>query len=35
MLEFSSANYTQDLNSKKYSFSQFMEGVSAIKATLK
>lgn len=35
MLEFYSANYTQDLNGKKYSFSQFMEGVSAIKATLR
>ena len=35
MLEFYSSDYTQDLNGTKYSFSQFMEGLSAIKATLR
>jgi ketosteroid isomerase-like protein len=35
MLEFFSADYTQDLNGKIYSFRQFMDGVSALKATLR
>jgi len=35
MLEFFSPEYTQDLNGKVYTFRQFMEGVSALKATLR
>ena len=35
MLEFFSPEYTQDLNGKVYSFRQFMDGVSALKATLR
>jgi hypothetical protein len=35
MLEFFSSEYTQDLNGKVYSFRQFMDGVSALKATLR
>jgi hypothetical protein len=35
MLEFFSPDYTQDLNGKIYTFRQFMDGVSALKATLR
>jgi len=35
MLEFFSPDYTQDLNGKVYSFRQFIDGVSALKATLR
>ena len=35
LLEFFSPDYTQDLNGKRYSFRQFMDGVAAMKTTLR
>ena len=35
MLEFFSPDYTQDLNGKVYTFRQFIDGVSEMKASLK